>query len=242
MEPAGESDTQHAPTPLLPPPTHVSRAHLLLATLRHLGAPPIFRDLVVQLLRSPRLRGSTRPQLQFLELFAGRAAVTRACQERGLVACPYDITLEPVHHNFLGDLGFLQALLLVLQLEPGAGLHCATVCSTWTAVNSGTHRRSKASPLGETRHQSVRDGNLMATRTALVLYLAHAVGVVRARICRCWDIRHTCACVLGCCVHAMYITCFRSDTCKGAGACTDRCGRWNNHGDPCSNSTHASSG
>ena len=162
----------------VPAPLHVSRTHMLLATLQHLRAPRILMELVVALLRAQQLRVVTRPSLQFVELFSGDGAVTRAMQDRGLLACPYDVRLDPLHNNFLTDLGFMHALLLVLQLQPGGGLLCATVCSTWTAVNAGTARRSKSRPLGEERHPSVRAGNLMATRTALVLFLAHAVGAV----------------------------------------------------------------
>ena len=42
---------------------------------------------------------------------------------------------------------------------------CATVCSSFVPVNSGTHMRSFATPMGNTEAPSVQQGNLLASRS-----------------------------------------------------------------------------
>ena len=41
------------------------------------------------------------------------------------------------------------------------------VCSTWVAVNKGTSRRSEVLPMGDPSRPSVRESNLMVSRTGL---------------------------------------------------------------------------
>lgn len=41
--------------------------------------------------------------------------------------------------------------------------------------NRGTSKRTRLSPMGEVRHQSVRDGNMIAARTLVLCYIAAAL-------------------------------------------------------------------
>lgn len=52
------------------------------------------------------------------------------------------------------------------------------VCSSWTAVNRGTSRRSAATPLGDTAVASVALGNLLAVRSAILIWVLEAAGAV----------------------------------------------------------------
>jgi hypothetical protein len=60
----------------------------------------------------------------------------------------------------------------------------ALVCSSWTAVNAGTSKRSVTNARGDESVQSVRRGNCMLARTLcwfsydwLCIYLGHNVAV-----------------------------------------------------------------
>ena len=52
------------------------------------------------------------------------------------------------------------------------------VCSSWTFVNRGTSRRSAARPLGDVDRPTVAQGNLLAVRSAILIWILHAVGAV----------------------------------------------------------------
>lgn len=55
---------------------------------------------------------------------------------------------------------------------------CMQVCSSWTAVNRGTSRRSAATPLGDAAVPSVALGNLLAVRSAILIWVLEAAGAV----------------------------------------------------------------
>ena len=53
----------------------------------------------------------------------------------------------------------------------------APVCTSFCLVNVGTHQRSATNPLGNTDHLYIRNGNLMASRVALIVFLLTAMGI-----------------------------------------------------------------
>ena len=77
----------------------------------------------------------------------------------------------------IGGCGFAAAVLLVLSLQRGGGFFAAPVCSSWVWLNRGTSRRAVWSPLGDSRVESVRAGNMMVVNVVLLCYLVTAMGL-----------------------------------------------------------------
>lgn len=115
--------------------------------------------------------------LQHCEFFAGEMAVTYAEMEAGRKALAFDIIYDDVFMDFNSGRGFAHALYQVLRLGPGSGLMMAPVCSSWVFMSRGTTRRRMYAALGDLNSRSVSDGNVMASRVAIILYLAAARGV-----------------------------------------------------------------
>ena len=53
---------------------------------------------------------------------------------------------------------------------------CAIVCSTFCRLNSGTHKRTKFNPLGDTKFSCIRRGNTMCSRMVLILVILTSLG------------------------------------------------------------------
>ena len=78
-------------------------------------------------------------------------------------------------------MGLVGAVMAILSLCCGGICHLGTVCTSFNYMNSGTHTRSIAFPLGWRPHLSyVQLGNIFAGRSAVLALLAWAVGGVPA--------------------------------------------------------------
>ncbi|CAK8998358.1 unnamed protein product [Durusdinium trenchii] len=104
-------------------------------------------------------------------------AVTLAQLEDNKRCAALDLEYGGRCMDFMTPEGFVNAVFQVLRLSPGSSLTLAPVCSTWVWVSRGSTKRSRALPLGNTGAPSVRLGNLMVGRCALLLLLAAARGV-----------------------------------------------------------------
>lgn len=62
-------------------------------------------------------------------------------------------------------------MVTVLGLAVGSALHCGTVCTSFCWINSGTHQRTAALPLGQTDLQYVALGNTLAAVTVPLQHL-----------------------------------------------------------------------
>ena len=126
-----------------------------------------------------RILLTTQPikELGFVELFAGRRAVTRGMWDDGRLAIPYDIQDDHLHEDILMPEGFAYAMMLLLALEGGGGVWAGIVCSSWIGLNRYTSGRRPWKPLGHIQYVSVRDGNMMAARLAALLIVAEALGL-----------------------------------------------------------------
>ena len=87
----------------------------------------------------------------------------------------YEIKKDPTC-NMVSTHGFMHALILVKRLRPNSLIHMAPVCSSWTWMNRGTNKRSRESPLGDTRLQYIREANVMVARCVMLALLAASLG------------------------------------------------------------------
>ena len=152
-----------------------SRIVNIVITLKYLGAPCMFVELVLACLFHKSFKFFKT--VDWIEYFAGDREVTEAQLRDGRLAVPYDIKMSPDHMNMLTDKGFLYALFLALNGDDGKGSLAAIVCSTWVYMNSGTSRRCRGRPLGAQSVRSVHAANVMVARMVLLLLLLHAVGM-----------------------------------------------------------------
>jgi hypothetical protein len=114
-----EADADRQP-PASVAPLRVTRSFLLQAALRQLQAPRVVLHLVAACLTSPTLRALHGPQLDFIEVFAGQAEISRALRASGLSGASFDIAYDPDMQDLASPRGFLHCLLLCLQARPGA--------------------------------------------------------------------------------------------------------------------------
>eukprot|EP00435_Cladocopium_sp_Y103_P056678 s1917_g19.t1 len=76
-------------------------------------------------------------------------------------------------------MGLVSAVMAILSLCCGGLCHLGTVCTSFNYMNSGTHTRSIAFPMGWRPHLTyVQLGNILASRSAVLAFLAWAVGGV----------------------------------------------------------------
>lgn len=140
--------------------------------LRCVGAPPVLLAAVAWALAT---RSITR-DLDLVELFAGKGALTATFREGGRAAVAYDINAGAAE-NILTTAGWLRALTLVLRLRHGALLWAGVPCSSFVFINRGTSKRSASNPLGSPTQPTVQLANEIVARVGLLLLLAIARGV-----------------------------------------------------------------
>ena len=88
-------------------------------------------------------------------------------------------------HDVQHPAGFLLAMGLLCQIEPGGYVHLGTLCSSFAWINKATHKRSLFFTEGDTSLPHVRLGNALASRTAVLAMLAWCKGVV-------WSVENPC--------------------------------------------------
>lgn len=114
------------------------------------------------------LLGQVDDELFFVEFFCGRAEIANAFGRAGMASRAFDV-LRSAHHDLTLPIGVVLGMITVLTLPIGCPLHLGTVCTSFCWVNSGTHQRSAAFPLGRVDHQYVIDGNQFAVVSATYL-------------------------------------------------------------------------
>ena len=91
--------------------------------------------------------GGQQPErdLDFIEVFAGEAAVTKALRAMGYAGACMDLRRD-ARHNVLQPVGFITLLGLVMRLRPRGLLWLAPVCSTWVFMSRGSTGRRELRP------------------------------------------------------------------------------------------------
>ena len=74
--------------------------------------------------------------------------------------------------------GLICAVVCILSLSCGSMCHLGTVCTSFNFMNSGTHTRSIAFPLGWTRYFYMDIGDILAGRSAVLALLAWGMGAM----------------------------------------------------------------
>ena len=114
-----------------------------------------------------------------VEYFAGGAQVTKNMQSRGKSCFAYDIKYDAVMQDMCSPIGFLLAMVLARRVKPKAGLiWLGTVCSSWVWIAKASTARTFAQPRGDDTLLSVREGNIQAARSALIMVWCYVRSIV----------------------------------------------------------------
>ena len=116
-------------------------------------------------------------EIQSLELFAGKQAISRQTQKFGFRAVALDKTYSdsPIMDLTTMD-GFKHALSLAMRLGIAFTCWAAPVCSSWVWVSRSSTGRRATCPEGNLSCLSVREGNLQVKLTVTVLPVAFLRG------------------------------------------------------------------
>ena len=131
----------------------------LFHVLQQWGAPHCFASLVYHVLVH---QACVTKDLDHVEFFAGAMAITRSMAAMGRMAVGFEIKVDNSRYDVNGDLGFLNAINLILKIKPGGGICQAPVCSSWVWANRGASERDAyLRPLGRKGLHGVDSGNQM---------------------------------------------------------------------------------
>lgn len=155
--------------------------------LRAYGAP---YSLVEMAIFMGTVLGPQQPRdLDLLEVFAGRKALSKEFQAKGLEVETFEIEDDAQKFDLLSDEGMLRAVGLTLRLKVGALLFGGHPCSTFVWLSRGSTRRSASRPLGDPLCAAAQKANQMASRFSLLILLAVARGAV-------WLVEQPCSSLL----------------------------------------------
>lgn len=104
--------------------------------------------------------------------------IAAAFTNAGFLSRAFDIQ-RCSEHDFTSPIGIVLGMISVLQLVVGSPLHSGTVCTSFCWINSGTHKRTAALPLGQTEHKYVEIGNTLAAVTVASLKVISHMTVIR---------------------------------------------------------------
>ena len=79
-------------------------------------------------------------------------AATHTALEAGKHAVSFELNDDPAGQDFVGDVGYANALHLGLSVELGGCSLLAPVCSSWVWINRGTYENIK----NKSKHKSKR--------------------------------------------------------------------------------------
>ena len=117
--------------------------------------------------------------LDLVELWSGVEALARHGESIGLRTACHDRLKDPGNPQY--DIttlsGFSTALKLVMRIREGGLLAMGPDCSSFVFAPSVHAQRRNGAWEGNTKHQFVRDGNLMASMAGFFMCLAIARGV-----------------------------------------------------------------
>ncbi len=113
--------------------------------------------------------------LHFAEIFAGRAAVSRALANLGFQGRCMDRDYHE-GHDIMKPMGLLLVLSTALELMPGGVFWCAPPCSTWVFMSRATTGRHILIE-GDTLYPGVVMSNALVERLVLLLEILSLRGV-----------------------------------------------------------------
>ena len=118
---------------------------------------------------------NNKRDLDCVEYFCGQKAITGGMRRAGFRSVGHDYKQDNIDQDFTTARGFITALQWWRRLRRRSGMTWyGTVCSSFIFLNRGTSRRTRAEPRGTRWVGSVEAGNIMVTRTALLICLSFA--------------------------------------------------------------------
>jgi hypothetical protein len=138
---------------------------------------PIQLLKIVFLLLTSTLAAPIVEDVDAVEFFAGQKSITNALRRQQFQTLPYDLEHDSAM-NWNTGLGFAMAIRFVLRLKRGSFCWLAPVCGSWVFISRSSTGRCKAYPMGRSTSKSVKEGNKMVSRVAMLIYLLAAK--------RCW--------------------------------------------------------
>lgn len=146
----------------------------LVPKLFNLGAPKVFVLCVLLVLWNKDI--DFHKELDFIEHFAGSAALTQEARGFGYKAAAVD-KIYGRGLDILRPSGFGTFIATALTGKSSGFLDwCGVLCSSWVSMAKGATHRSHCLPHGYTEHRAVAEGNVMAARVALLALLVTALG------------------------------------------------------------------
>jgi hypothetical protein len=147
-------------------------------------------DLTVDTVLSVPAWTQVPRDLAVIEVFSGVGSVTSAALVRGFAASSYDknrlpgttdCPLSPRCEDITTEVGFKNAVRLVMRLRVGGLLWLAPVCSSWGFMNSSHCKRHVSSGyIGDMSRTPVQMGNRIANASAFLIMLANGRGAEAA--------------------------------------------------------------
>ena len=114
--------------------------------------------------------------LDCVELFCGKKAITLAQQRAGLKALGFD-KVHSESEDFCSPTGFENALNLMLRLHAGGFLWAAPECKTWIWLSRPQTKRSKANVHGDLDKSYVLNANRMVILLSVLFSIAYTRGI-----------------------------------------------------------------
>ncbi len=156
-----------------------TRAAGAMEPLLQRNGTPCLEQLLQSRCPEPAVR-----DLDFVEVFAGDAAVSVGLRAFGYRGISMDVRRDPTH-DVLTRTGFIALLEFVLRLRPGGLLWAAPPCSTWVAASTHSTGRH-LDPWGHPHSFYVQSESALVLRVLLLSALARSRGVVFT-----WEQPHT---------------------------------------------------
>ncbi len=141
------------------------------------GRRSFLQGLLTQLL-GPVTTGLPQPAVRdsdFVEVFAGDAAVSKGMRLLGYRGVTLDMRINP-EHDVLRPAGFSTLLVAAMGIRPGGLLWAAPPCSTWVWLSRHSSGRD-ADPAGNSSSGYVVAQNALVCRLLLVLRVCMQRGV-----------------------------------------------------------------
>ncbi|CAK9097229.1 unnamed protein product [Durusdinium trenchii] len=148
----------------------------MILELQQWGAPPVLMLLILLLNFNAAI--DHRQDVQFCEVFAGQGEVTKSLRALGLRGTCHDISYSHEYMDLTSTVGFLLVLNELRRTVPGAICVFALCCNSFCRMSRSSSGRHVLFPLGFEDRAFVAQGNLLASRLMLFLYLCNSRGVI----------------------------------------------------------------
>lgn len=117
--------------------------------------------------------------LDLVDLFAGKARISRWGELFNLQVAALDREFGQ-HLDLCTDLGFAHTLCTIMRVKTSGLVMMGPQCSSWVWLSRSTTRRSLTNPYGDTSVETVREGNQVNSRVAMICAICSMLGIAWA--------------------------------------------------------------